>query len=101
MMQQAANETLHLFVTIGSRTEHGDRVTHVTTQAAYRGMVLARVGDIVTYDDGSEATDTFNSDDVMYGQGIGMKYWAPSDPDGAIRNADSIACYVAHFDKKL
>lgn len=42
--------------------------------------------------------DTFDSDDVNYGFGHGIGYWAQSDPDGASRNADSIACYIAHFD---
>ena len=42
--------------------------------------------------------DTFNSDDVMYGFGTGVGYWAQNDPEGASRNADSIACYVAHFE---
>ncbi|MFP4892460.1 M35 family metallo-endopeptidase [Paraburkholderia sp. EG304] len=42
--------------------------------------------------------DTFNSDDVMYGFGRGVGYWAQNDPEGACRNADSIACYIAHFD---
>jgi hypothetical protein len=31
-------------------------VTRVSTKAEYKGIALARVGDIVTYDDGSEAT---------------------------------------------
>ena len=44
------------FVTIGSRTRRGGRVTRVSTKAEYKGMALARVGDIVTDDDGSKAT---------------------------------------------
>jgi len=56
MFEQKNNETTYLFVTIGSRTERGGRVTRVSTKAEFKGMMLARVGDIVTYDDGSEAT---------------------------------------------
>lgn len=56
MSEQRSNETTYLFVTLDSRTKRGGRVNRVTTTADYRGMALARVGDIVTYDDGSEAT---------------------------------------------
>jgi uncharacterized Zn-binding protein involved in type VI secretion len=56
MSERKNNETTHLFVTIGSRTKDGGRVTRVSTEAEYEGLALARVGDIVTYDDGSEAT---------------------------------------------
>ncbi|RQU85229.1 hypothetical protein DF133_26705 [Burkholderia cenocepacia] len=42
--------------------------------------------------------DTFDADDVNYGFARGIGYWAQTDPVGASRNADSIACYVAHFD---
>jgi uncharacterized Zn-binding protein involved in type VI secretion len=56
MSEQKNNETAFLFMTIGSRTERGGQVTRVSTKAEYKGMALARVGDIVTYDDGSEAT---------------------------------------------
>ena len=55
MSEQKNNETTYLFVTIGSRTERGGHVTRVSTKLEYKGMMLARVGDIVTYDDGSEA----------------------------------------------
>jgi uncharacterized Zn-binding protein involved in type VI secretion len=56
MSELKNNETTYLFVTIGSRTRDGGRVTRVSTKAEYKGMALARVGDIVTYDDGREAT---------------------------------------------
>ena len=56
MPEQQKNETTYLFVTVGSRTGRGGRVTRVTTRAEYQGMALAGVGDTVTYDDGSEAT---------------------------------------------
>jgi uncharacterized Zn-binding protein involved in type VI secretion len=56
MSKQKDNETTYLCVTIGSRTGRGGRVTRVTTQAECQGMALARVGDWVTYNDGSEAT---------------------------------------------
>jgi hypothetical protein len=56
MSEQKNNETTYLFVTIGSRTERGGHVTRVSTKLEYKGMMLARIGDIVTYDNGSEAT---------------------------------------------
>src|SRR5471032_595008 len=56
MSEQKNNGTAYLFVTIGSRTKRGGHVTRVSTKAEYKGMALARVGDLVTYDDGSEAT---------------------------------------------
>lgn len=45
----------HLFATIGSRTERGGWIAKVAGKTSYRGLILARVGDIVQYDDGSEA----------------------------------------------
>nr|WP_318289687.1 PAAR domain-containing protein [Paraburkholderia sp. BL8N3] len=41
---------------MGSRTERGGRVSRVSTEAEYDGKALARVGDVITYEDGSEAT---------------------------------------------
>lgn len=52
----AEEKPTYAFATIGSITERGGRVTHVTTKAEFNGKALARVGDIVTYDDGTEAT---------------------------------------------
>ncbi|VWD30309.1 MULTISPECIES: M35 family metallo-endopeptidase [Burkholderia] len=43
-------------------------------------------------------TDVFDSTDEMYGVSIGLSFWAQSNPDNAIRNADSLACYVG-FDE--
>ncbi|CAN7200423.1 hypothetical protein LJR230_000504 [Trinickia sp. LjRoot230] len=54
MQEHQKKETTYLFATIGSRTAGGGRISRVTTHAEARG--LARVGDVVTYDDGSEAT---------------------------------------------
>lgn len=56
MSEQQKNETTCLFATIGSRTARGGRISRVTTQAEARGLALARVGDVVTYEDSSEAT---------------------------------------------
>jgi len=52
----AEEKPTYAFATIGSITERGGRVTHVTTKAEFKGKALARVGDTVTYDDGTEAT---------------------------------------------
>ncbi|NTX28445.1 PAAR domain-containing protein [Burkholderia pyrrocinia] len=46
----------HLFATIGALTERGGRVTAATSGLTLAGLEVARVGDVVTYDDGSEAT---------------------------------------------
>ncbi|UXU90274.1 PAAR domain-containing protein [Burkholderia sp. S-53] len=53
--EQEAKALTHLFATIGSRTERGGWVAEVAGKMKYRGLTLARVGDIVHYDDGSEA----------------------------------------------
>lgn len=39
-------------------------------------------------------TDVFDSGDPMYGISIGLSFWAQSNPDQAIQNADSLTCYV-------
>ncbi|RFU48900.1 M35 family metallo-endopeptidase [Paraburkholderia sp. DHOC27] len=47
-------------------------------------------------------TDTFDSDDLMYGNGeSGMHAFALGNPDKAIRNADSITGYIATFDRTV
>ncbi|MGU7771405.1 PAAR domain-containing protein [Burkholderia sp. MR1-5-21] len=48
----------HLFVTIGALTERGGRVTKASSGLTVIGLAVARVGDIVTYEDGSEAVIT-------------------------------------------
>jgi uncharacterized Zn-binding protein involved in type VI secretion len=52
------NGTKHFFATFDSRTERGGRVTLATGTCTVAGHQLARVGDTVTYDDGSETTIT-------------------------------------------
>lgn len=43
-------------------------------------------------------TDVFDSNDEMYGVTVGLSFWAQDNPDKAIRNADSLACYVGFDD---
>lgn len=43
-------------------------------------------------------TDVFDSNDGMYGVSVGLSFWAQDNPDKAIRNADSLACYVGFSD---
>ncbi len=50
------NGTKYFFATLGSLTERGGRVTRATGTWTIAGHQLARVGDTVTYDDGSETT---------------------------------------------
>ncbi|WP_241239130.1 M35 family metallo-endopeptidase [Burkholderia stagnalis] len=50
----------------------------------------------------SHYSDTFNSEDIRYGDTeIGMKVFAMSHPDQAIKNADSITGYIATFDRNI
>ncbi|WP_175864899.1 PAAR domain-containing protein [Burkholderia cepacia] len=53
--EQEAKALTHLFATIGSRTKRGGWVAEVAGKTSYRGLMLARVGDVVRYDDGTEA----------------------------------------------
>lgn len=55
MSGKAPGFTDYVFATIGSRTERGGWVDRVAGKASHRGLTLARVGDVVQYDDGSEA----------------------------------------------
>jgi uncharacterized Zn-binding protein involved in type VI secretion len=54
-MQEPKAKTLYEFVTIGSPTRNGGHVTTATASLTVAGLSLARVGDVVTYSDGSEA----------------------------------------------
>ncbi|MCA8062748.1 hypothetical protein LGM89_19020 [Burkholderia sp. AU31624] len=46
--------------------------------------------------------DTFDSDDIAYSDTeSGLRIFAMSNPDGAIRNADSITGYIATFDRTV
>ncbi|WP_232448992.1 PAAR domain-containing protein [Burkholderia ubonensis] len=55
MIEQKIIALTHLFATIGARTERGGWVAKVAGKSSYRGLMLACVGDIVQYEDGSEA----------------------------------------------
>jgi uncharacterized Zn-binding protein involved in type VI secretion len=55
MSKQRNSEVTYHFATIGSRTERGGRVTTSTSGLTICGLGIARVGDVVTYRDGSEA----------------------------------------------
>jgi len=55
MKNHTTDETTYPYATIGSLTARGGRVTLVTGGATVAGLGLARVGDVVTYPDGSEA----------------------------------------------
>jgi uncharacterized Zn-binding protein involved in type VI secretion len=50
-----ALKATHWFATIGSLTERGGRVTSASGSLAIAGLVIAVVGDAVTYEDGSKA----------------------------------------------
>ena len=54
-MKSEQTAPTHLFATIGALTERGGRVTKATSGLTVAGLVVARVGDVVTYEDGSEA----------------------------------------------
>ncbi|HYS65556.1 MAG TPA: PAAR domain-containing protein [Paraburkholderia sp.] len=65
MKENAANETTYLFATIGSLTARGGRVTTASAGSQICGLGIARVGDVVTYEDGSEAA-------IMDGAGVAL-----------------------------
>lgn len=46
---------MYAFATLGARTERGGYLTHATSGLSICGLTVARVGDVVTYRDGSEA----------------------------------------------
>jgi uncharacterized Zn-binding protein involved in type VI secretion len=50
-----AVKATHWFATIGSVVERRGRVTTATSSRTIAGLAVARVGDVVTYDDGSQA----------------------------------------------
>ncbi|CAB3758730.1 hypothetical protein GQ57_03360 [Burkholderia sp. MSh2] len=54
-MKNERKAPLHLFATVGALTERGERVTTATSDLPPAGLEVARVGDVVTHDDGSEA----------------------------------------------
>lgn len=54
----SAPKPKHLFATIGALTERGGRITKATGGLTVAGLSVARVGDVVTYEDGSEAVIT-------------------------------------------
>lgn len=54
MSEQKDKGTLHLFATLAALTERGGRVS-TTSEFKLCGLGVARVGDVVTYPDGSEA----------------------------------------------
>ena len=58
VQSNSATKFMHLFATIGALTERGGRITVATSGLTVAGLVVARVGDVVTYEDGSEATIT-------------------------------------------
>lgn len=53
--QSERKGTLHQFATVAALTKRGGRVSRATGGIKICGLAVARVGDIVTYDDGSEA----------------------------------------------
>ncbi|MGA7815086.1 PAAR domain-containing protein [Caballeronia sp.] len=65
MKEDATNEIKYLFATIGSLTARGGRVTTATGGPAIADLDMARVGDVVTYPDGSEAV-------IMDGAGLAL-----------------------------
>ncbi|KUY66492.1 hypothetical protein WK39_24165 [Burkholderia cepacia] len=54
-MKDELKAPTYLFATVGALTERGGRVTTATSGLTLAGLEVACVGDVVTYDDGSEA----------------------------------------------
>lgn len=57
-MKSEQSVPTYLFATIGALTKRGGRVTECTSGLTVAGLAVARVGDVVTYEDGSEAVIT-------------------------------------------
>jgi uncharacterized Zn-binding protein involved in type VI secretion len=53
--QEQRKGTIYAFATIGARTERGGYVTRATSGLSQCNLKVARVGDVVTYRDGSQA----------------------------------------------
>ncbi|GAB7521072.1 PAAR domain-containing protein [Paraburkholderia sp. 2C] len=51
-MPEQKNDATYFFATLGARTQRGGRVTKVSTHIECDGLAFARVGDIVTCEDG-------------------------------------------------
>lgn len=85
MPEKQSNETTYFFATLNSRSKRGGRVIRITTKAGYQGMALARIGDIVTYDGGGEAT-------ILNGAGFaaGWKDKPPALVGYGLSNSDAI-----------
>lgn len=56
--EESATDLKRLFATIGALTARGGRITKATSGLTVAGLAVARVGDVVTYEDGSEAVIT-------------------------------------------
>jgi uncharacterized Zn-binding protein involved in type VI secretion len=54
--QEQHKGKMYAFATLGARTERGGYVTRATSGLSICSLNVARVGDVVTYRDGSEAT---------------------------------------------
>jgi uncharacterized Zn-binding protein involved in type VI secretion len=54
----SVTEARYLFATMGALTERGGRVTKATGALRIAGLCIARVGDVVTYEDCSQAVIT-------------------------------------------
>jgi uncharacterized Zn-binding protein involved in type VI secretion len=52
---EVVTEKYHPFATVGSTTERGGRVAHASSGMKIAELAVARVGDKVVYEDGSEA----------------------------------------------
>ncbi|GFZ97889.1 PAAR domain-containing protein [Dyella caseinilytica] len=55
MSNQECKGTMYAFATIGARTERGGYVTRTSSKLSILGFRAALVGDVVTYNDASEA----------------------------------------------
>ncbi|WP_296650111.1 PAAR domain-containing protein [Paraburkholderia sp.] len=68
----SAAKPKYLFATIGARTERGGRITKATSGLTVAGLTVARVGDVVTYEDGSEAAITDGAGEYAVDNGKSM-----------------------------
>lgn len=106
------NKKLTCAVTPDSRTNHAAVCKPDSKQrviAIYSKFCSDSLGELfhaakvkVLLHERTHYTDTFNSDDIIYGDTeIGMTLFAMQNPGNAIRNADSITGYIATFDRTV
>ena len=96
-------KAMHLLATIGSLTERGGRITTATSQLKIAGLAVARVRDIVTYNDGSEAVimDGAGAAAVFIDQPLALVGSRLSNGDRIVESLQRGRGVVEHHDRPI